>query len=116
MLTFSGNGTATTTFNKTPVTMPTYLLAFVISDLTPNTLFPGRQKIYTVSSLNNYVTTSLLYSIQFLSQLENFVNVTYKFPKLDSVAVPDHGSAMENYVSYNGSFENDITINIFVRV
>lgn len=81
--------------------MPTYLLAFVVSDLDYNNVFPDKynQRIYSVANLKSNVVISLYYSVEYLRLLEEFVNgFTYKLPKLFSVAVPDHGSAMENYV------------------
>lgn len=99
---FSTDGTATTDFEVTPVTMPTYLLAFVVSDLGYSDPFPSvinkyRQRIYSVANQAR-VSQSIWYSIQYLELLESFVGTSYKLPKLYSVAVPDHGSAMENYV------------------
>lgn len=108
----SGDGTITTNFPTTTVTMPTYLLAFVVSDLTYesfNASNPLLQRIYATKNLidSGLAITSLYYSEQYLRLLEEFVNnFKYQLPKLYSVAVPDHGSAMENYVKFDEKIEN----------
>jgi aminopeptidase N len=82
--------------------MPTYLLAFVVSDLeylsfAPND--PTKQRIYANKEFVDEETiASLFYSENFLELLEGYLNSTYSLPKLYSAALPDHGSAMENYV------------------
>lgn len=83
--------------------MPTYLLAFVVSDLDFNSWYPinnkYRQRIYGRANVKSNLRESVLFSIEYLNILEQYVNFTYKLPHLYSAAVPDHGSAMENYVS-----------------
>lgn len=80
--------------------MPTYLLAFVVSDLdyinTPEV--PLSQRIYATAELVESARSALILSELFLDILGNYANFSYQLPKLDSVAMPDHGSAMENYV------------------
>lgn len=104
--TSSADGTSTTEFPSTSIAMPTYLLAFVVSDFDYNSWYPINnkysQRVYSVPSLTRHLRQSVVYSVEFLNILERFLNgFTYKLPKLYSVAVPDHGSAMENYVSRN---------------
>lgn len=83
--------------------MPTYLLAFVVSDLeyVSNPLEnPYSQRIYATEEIVGYTRNALYYTVEFLRTLEEFVGFTYKLPTLYSAALPDHGSAMENYVRF----------------
>ena len=101
----SGDGTTTTRFDKT-LSMPTYLLAFVVSDLEysfeyetpsgiPNRIYARHEHIQ--QSRDSF---PLLLSGEFLGIMEEKFNFTYDLPKLYSVAMPDHGSAMENWYDY----------------
>jgi aminopeptidase N len=85
----------TTTFEKSPK-MSTYLLAFVVSDLT--SIKYRRQNIFARNSLTvrNDIFPAF-YSEEFLKIMEQLFSYNYTLEKLDSVAMPDHGSAMENW-------------------
>lgn len=90
-----------TNFETTSVTMPTYLLAFVVSDLKYITFNPNNntyQRIYATEKLVDETYTPLFYSERYLDLLEGYLSSKYSLPKLYSAALPDHGSAMENYV------------------
>ena len=99
---FCSGTSAETVFDVTPVKMPTYLLAFVVSDLDyvsyplPN---PYSQRIYATEKLVQNTKSALYYSVEFLKILEEYVDFSYQLPTLYSAALPDHGSAMENYVN-----------------
>lgn len=84
--------------------MPTYLLAFTVSDLRHYSLPIPHQPIQRIYSRPEYIekfytASGLMFSIEFLSELELKFGMKFdeKIGKLDSVAVPDHGSAMENW-------------------
>jgi aminopeptidase N len=83
--------------------MPTYLLAFVVSDLKSTSLpLPGtQQRVFArPEHVDNYFTLpGFIFSTEFLGLLEKTFSFKYDstIKKLDSVAVPDHGSAMENW-------------------
>lgn len=103
-LIFYSGSSATTEFEVTTVTMPTYLLAFVVSDLdyvSNNLQDPLSQRIYATNELVDSTKAALHFSEVFLEILEDFVNFPYQLPKLYSASLPDHGSAMENYVRFN---------------
>lgn len=75
--------------------MPTYLLAFVISDLTSVTI--GKNTVYSRAEQMSGAFFAAYFSEQFLNKLEETFEFSYKLSKMDSVAMPDHGSAMENW-------------------
>lgn len=83
--------------------MPTYLLAFVISDLKSQELTTGSVKHRVFARpehVNKFLTfPGLAFSKEYLELLETTFDFQYDttIGKMDSVAVPDHGSAMENW-------------------
>lgn len=84
--------------------MPTYLLAFVISDLKSQELPTGGNVKHRVFARPEHVNgllglPGLLFSNEYLELLESTFSFTYdtNISKMDSVAVPDHSSAMENW-------------------
>ncbi|KAL7036524.1 hypothetical protein ACKWTF_008832 [Chironomus riparius] len=93
---------ATTTFKETPK-MPTYLLAFVISDLKSTEVMSGdvRHRVFARQEHVNkfFSLPGLAFSKEYLNLLETTFSFQYDrtIKKVDSVAVPDHGSAMENW-------------------
>lgn len=95
------NGLSVTTFSETPK-IPIYSVAFVISDLKYYE-HPGkrRYRVYAREEhLNkNYTLHPLLLSINFLEKLEETFSFEYDktIKKADSVALPDHVSAIENW-------------------
>jgi len=83
--------------------MPTYLLAFVVSDLKNQSVpLDGVQhRVFArPEHVNNFLTLpGLIFSKEYLDLLETTFSFKYdsQIGKVDSVAVPDHGSAMENW-------------------
>jgi aminopeptidase N len=97
----SGDGTATTTFEKSPI-MSSYLNAWVVSDFAYKSLYNGpsttEHRVYARPQEIANVESSLENSYLFLRELEDFCNYTYELPKMYSVAVPDFSAgAMENW-------------------
>ncbi|KAG5680752.1 hypothetical protein PVAND_010239 [Polypedilum vanderplanki] len=96
------DGTITTHFNSTPP-MSTYLLAFLVSDFkylsNENTLEPGQtmQRIWTRPGIEEKAKYGLENSINLLEALEEFVDMKFDLPKLDSGAIPGKGGGMENW-------------------
>lgn len=78
--------------------MPTYLVAFVVSEL---------KKVPTTNpNINVYVRPDAVASAalaadlapKILAEIESFTGVKYALPKLDLVAIPDfYFGAMENW-------------------
>ena len=82
--------------------MPTYLLAFVISDLKSQQMMSEdiKLRVFARPDISPMFTLpGLAFSKEFLDLLEKTFSYQYDrtILKLDSVAVPDHGSAMENW-------------------
>ncbi|XP_065223349.1 aminopeptidase N-like [Planococcus citri] len=86
-------------FRKSPA-MPTYLVAFSVSDFTymansENTIRIIARKNPIQQSQGSY---ALKQSARILKQLEGYTGIKYKLPKIDVVAVPDFGAGgMENW-------------------
>lgn len=85
----------TTTFHTTPV-MSTYLIAFVVSDFKdlyknnnfrvharPNAIQNGKLAVETGEKL--------------LNALEDFTGIKFQISKMDQIAIPGKGGAMENW-------------------
>jgi aminopeptidase N len=83
--------------------MPTYLLAFLVSDfkyLSNNdtrTENQALQRIWTRPGIESKAQYGLDNSVKLLDALEKFVNITFDLPKLDSGAIPGKGGGMENW-------------------
>lgn len=97
---FSG-AMATTTFQTTP-SIPTYLLAYVVSDFQ----FKGnndrptefQQKVYARPTAIAAADFGLQAGIDILKGFENYLGISFSLPKMDQVAVPDFAAgAMENW-------------------
>lgn len=101
-LLFSGDGTATTTFNSSPV-MSSYLLAFVISDLefvdNEKTKAPGStlHRVWVRPDSLDKAWYAVEASDNVLKALEEYIGFEYELPKVDSAGVPNKGGAMENW-------------------
>lgn len=86
-----------TTFDDTP-SMPTYLLAFLVSDFVyveSDTYTP--QRLYMRPTAPDAWSVGFEAGVEILHALENYLDVPYGLPKMDQVAVPDKGGAMENW-------------------
>jgi aminopeptidase N len=83
--------------------MSSYLNAFAVSDFeyidNSEGLQPGDtlQRIIVPSDSLERSQYSLISSIAALKSLEEFVGFKYEINKLDSIAVPNKGGAMENW-------------------
>ena len=83
--------------------MSTYLLAFLVSDLTHlsnnNTRIEGEalQSIYTRPGKEQNAKYGLENSIKILDALEKFGGMNFSLPKLDSGAIPGKSGGMENW-------------------
>lgn len=86
-------------FEKTP-SIPTYLVALVISDFTNLTMEDGNRtyRVWAQSQLAHQLPYSLSVIPKALSFFETRLGVPYPLPKVDMVAFPDFpGEAMENF-------------------
>ena len=96
----SGNGRKTLLFDKTPV-MSTYLLAYVIGDLThiekeaaDGTLVG----VWMTRGKEEQGQFALDTSVKLLSFFNDYFGIPYPLPKLDHLAIPDFAAgAMENW-------------------
>lgn len=83
-------------YQQTPK-LPTYLVAFVISDLYPSNSSEASIKIWSRSvhkPQTNYVATI---TPQLLHFYEDYFQIKYPLPKIDIVGIPEFGfNAMEN--------------------
>lgn len=94
-----GSGKTTTTFNTTPK-MSTYLVAFVVAELSyvESTLFRLPVRVYAPPGLENGCQYAADVAAKTLAFFEKEFNLQYPLPKLDMVALPDFSSnAMENW-------------------
>lgn len=89
----STDGTATTSFDETPL-MSSYLIAFVVSD------FPSKRsatksgawhRIFAEPAKLDWADLGLRDGISILNSLGNYLKVPFSLPKMDQVAVPDFG-------------------------
>jgi aminopeptidase N len=102
ILTFSADGTVTTTFKETPA-MASYLLAFIVSDLkhisNEKTKLPDEtlHRIWVRPDSLSKAAYALENSEKVLKALEDYIGIDFEFRKIDSVGVPNKGGAMENW-------------------
>ncbi|XP_004523069.1 aminopeptidase N [Ceratitis capitata] len=86
-------------FEKT-VIMPTYLVAFIVSDFeyTEGVLSARPQRIYTRPGTVQYQEFALVSGLLLLQRLEDYYGVNFSLPKIYQVGVPDFAAgAMENW-------------------
>lgn len=100
VVSFSLDGTKTTTFEPSPV-MSSYLLAFLVSDFEVNQNNPAAgETLHRVLARSNAIKQTdfgLETSVATLKKLEEYVGLKYELPKMDSAAIPSKGGAMENW-------------------
>lgn len=84
--------------------MPSYLLAFVVSDFAyisnEDTLEEGEtlQRVYAQSNQMDNTEFGLEAGIKIVKAQEEYFNIDYHLPKLDQIAIPDFQfGAMENW-------------------
>lgn len=87
---------AITTFETTPP-MSTYLLAFVISDFPSTDDLPENHRIFARPTAIDDTAFALKSSVLITKALEEYLQVDYTMAKMDQVAIPDKGGAMENW-------------------
>lgn len=87
---------AITTFETTPP-MSTYLLAFVISDFPSFDNLPENHRIFARPTAMNDTNFALESSVLITKALEEYLQIDYTMAKMDQVAIPDKGGAMENW-------------------
>ena len=96
----SGDGVKTLLFDKTPV-MSTYLLAFVIGDLThieKEAADGTRIGVWMTRGKEEQGEFALDTSVKMLSFFNDYFGIPYPLPKLDHLAIPDFAAgAMENW-------------------
>ena len=94
------SGTRTVVFGQTPV-MSTYLLAFVIGDLThvEKEAADGTVVgVWTTRGKEHQGEFALDTSVKLLSFFNDYFGIRYPLPKLDHLAIPDFAAgAMENW-------------------
>ncbi len=95
-----GDGLKTLTFGKTPV-MSTYLLAFVIGDLThiEKEAADGTVVgVWMTRGKEEQGQFALDTSVKLLSFFNDYFDIPYPLPKMDHLAIPDFAAgAMENW-------------------
>mgnify|MGYP001228587325 CR=1 FL=1 len=96
----TGSGLKAVTFNTTPI-MSTYLLAFIVGDLSciekrsdSGTLI----RVWTTKGKEHQGRFALETSLELLDFYNNYFGIAYPLPKLDHLAIPDFAAgAMENW-------------------
>lgn len=92
----------TTTFQDTPI-MPTYMMAFVVSDYEKICEMDTKNReqcVYARPNAMHLAPWGLKTAVQGLLELEKLLNVDYTLPKMDQIAIPEkyYGSgATENW-------------------
>ncbi|XP_061386747.1 aminopeptidase N-like [Musca vetustissima] len=88
-----------TVFQPTPI-MPSYLIAYVISDFeyTEGVLGGVPQRIYSRPNAKHEQEWALVSGMLIVERLGEYFNIPYMLPKLDQAAIPDFSAgAMENW-------------------
>ncbi|XP_073817391.1 aminopeptidase N-like [Musca autumnalis] len=87
-----------TVFQTTP-NMPTYLVAFIVSDFkySEGELNGLRQRLYSRPGSENEQEWGLLSGMLITARLAEYFDVEFALPKLDQAAIPNKGGAMENW-------------------
>ncbi|KAG5680753.1 hypothetical protein PVAND_010240 [Polypedilum vanderplanki] len=98
----NGDGTVTTKFEPTP-RMSSYLLAYVVSEFASITNEATRQprevlhRVWTKPDSISKAPYALENSVKALKALESYCNFDFALSKVDSAAIPNKNSAMENW-------------------
>lgn len=97
----SGQGLTTTQFSETAAPMPTYLIAFIVSDFESKTRSNAAnfvQRVFARPNAIQHGDFGLETGIKVLDAFERYFGIPFAFPKMDQVAVPDfEAGAMENW-------------------
>nr|XP_014098397.2 aminopeptidase N-like [Bactrocera oleae] len=88
-----------TVFDKSNVTIPTYLVAFHVSDYayTEASLFALPHRLYSKPSTLANHQFGLVSGMLVLQSLADYYNVSFVMPQLVQVGIPGKGGAMENW-------------------
>ncbi|KAJ9582914.1 hypothetical protein L9F63_022738 [Diploptera punctata] len=89
-------------FEETPL-MPTYLVAFLVSDLDKLSTADGKLNIWAQKNVIMKTNYTLMLMQSTMEFLEEYTGIKYTLPKLDSVADPCFNGGMENWglIVYN---------------
>ncbi|XP_067635453.1 aminopeptidase N-like [Eurosta solidaginis] len=108
----SASSNGVTVFAKTTVTMPTYLIAFHVSDFeyTEGALHSVPHRLYTKPEDVPIQEFGLVFGMIILEHLTNYYKIPYDLPRLVQVAIPekDGGNEYWGMVTYG---ELDLLIN-----
>ncbi len=107
--------------------MSTYLNAFLVSDLgyIDNAETKGEDDVYMRIIARTNVLSTVPYALESsekaLKVLEEYANFKYEITKMDSVALPNKGNAMENWglLKYNENyliFSEDLVDSTHTRI
>lgn len=78
--------------------MPTYLVAFVISEFKPANESEKFLNVWGRPEVAKYGKFAQDIAKAFIDELQNFTDIKYSLPKLDLVGIPDFSmGAMENW-------------------
>lgn len=96
---FSFFSTGVTVFDKTNVTVPTYLIAFHVSDYewSEGVLHSLPHRLYSKPGTVDNHEFGLLSGILILQRLADYYDVPFAMPRMVQVAIPGKGGAMENW-------------------
>ncbi|XP_053374842.1 aminopeptidase N-like isoform X2 [Mercenaria mercenaria] len=87
-------------FERTPI-MPTYLLAFIVSDFTyreSNTANGVPLRIWARKAAENQTEFGMASALSSMNYLESYLDIPYNMPKQDMIAIKDFvWPAMENW-------------------
>ncbi|XP_015517541.2 uncharacterized protein LOC107222622 [Neodiprion lecontei] len=101
----STDGKIWTVFETTPI-MPTYLVAFVVSDFIAIKSDDETYNVWTKPPAIDQAQYVFDIGRIELAELENYTNISYMLPKMDQISIPDFSAgAMENWglVTYRES-------------
>ncbi|XP_059217370.1 aminopeptidase N [Stomoxys calcitrans] len=92
----SSNGK--TVFQST-TNMPTYLIAFIVSDFkySEGTFYGLKQRVYSRPGSEDEQEWGLLSGMLITQRLADYYGIDFMLPKLDQAAIPNKGGAMENW-------------------
>lgn len=85
-------------FENTTVNMPTYLVAFIVSEFEPLGKPADKIKIWGRPEVVEAGDLAQDFAVTHLRTLENLTEIEYPLPKVDLVGIPDFEmGAMENW-------------------
>lgn len=98
---FSENGYSTTAFANTTSPMPTYLVAFLVSEFASKSLVDSNgfeHRIFAQPNAMNKTELGLSVARQTMDDFTEYLGVGFTLPKMDQAAVPRfRPGAMENW-------------------